>query len=154
MEGADTRRGSAPAEPEGAGGSGAGSHRAAAPSPLTPARAGMGCAPASADAPSPAPRAEVSLEREGVRWVVRALGQGGSPKAPLLLVGFFHPDDSQQHRREALIVGRAVEHLTELQIEAAWQAGGPPVPTDTRRPFFPEIAARGAQEGQERELRG
>jgi hypothetical protein len=98
-------------------------------------------------AESAAPAPETICDAEGVRWVVRALGHSGSSRAPLLLLGFFHPDDPGEHRRESLVVARALEHLTELQLEAAWRAGGPPVQPGTRRPFFPEIVARGGKEG-------
>jgi hypothetical protein len=32
-------------------------------------------------------------------------------------------------------------------LEAAWRASGPYAPAGTRRPFFPEIAARGLKDG-------
>jgi hypothetical protein len=44
-------------------------------------------------------------------------------------------------------VARALEHITQFQLEEGWRCGGPSTPPGTRRPFFAEIADRGAKEG-------
>jgi hypothetical protein len=106
--------------------------------------------PVTAAAPgaaAPVPHPDGALEVDGVRWAVRELGRAGSPKIPLLLLGFFHPDEPEEPRREALVAARGLEGLTELELEAAWRAGRAHVRAGTRRPFFPEITARGGKEG-------
>lgn len=118
--------------------------RGVAPKPV---RAAMGDVPAPAEEVSARPAPEVVLEADDARWVVRELGRAGSSKAPFLLVGFFLPGEADEPRREAWVVAKGLEQLTELQLEAAWRSGGPSVPPGTRRPFFPEIADRGAKDG-------
>ena len=107
----------------------------------------MGTGSGAGDQATDRPAPELLLDADGVAWVVRELGRSGSSKAPLLLVGFFHPEAPGEPRREAWVVARALEHLTQLQLEEAWRSGGPSTPPGTRRPFFPEIADRGAREG-------
>lgn len=126
--------------------------RGAAPTIPTPVRAALGGAPhasseaAIRDAASPP---EAPLEVEGVRWTVRVLGRSGAGAArtPLLLLGFFHPDDPGAPRREAWAVARGLGALTQLQLEDAWRAGTTPSSGGERKPFFPEITTRGAKEG-------
>jgi hypothetical protein len=119
------------------------------PAPVAPrpVRAAMGNVPALAEEVSDRPGPEVFLEADGVRWVVRELGRSGSSQAPLLLVGFYHPEAPGEPRREAWVVARELEHLTQLQLEEARRSGGPSVSPGTRRPFFPGIADRSAKEG-------
>ena len=140
MEGAD-RTGAATAAGKGQ------AERGSALSPPTPVRAVMGPASTPAEEVAAPPPPDVHVAVDGVRWAVRTLGRSGTASAPLLLLGFFHPDDPPEPRREALVVARRLEELTELQLEAAWRASGPYVPPGTRRPFFPEIAARGVKDG-------
>ena len=121
----------------------------APPSPPTPVRSAM-AAPPSPEAARQA-REEAVLEADGTRWAVRVLGRSSSGSAsaaaPLLLLGFFHPEDPDLPRKEALVVARALTQLTELQLEAAWRAGQTPQPPGTRKPIFPEIAAKGGKDG-------
>ncbi|MHB1193283.1 MAG: hypothetical protein ACYC6F_09570 [Longimicrobiales bacterium] len=126
-----------------------GSESKCLPAPVapTPVRAAMVPATAAPPEATERPAPDVLLEADGVRWVVRELGRSGSSKAPLLLVGFFHPEGPGEPRREAWVVARALEHITQLQLEEAWRSGGPSTPPGTRRPFFAEIADRSAKEG-------
>lgn len=124
--------------------------RRGTPPPPLPVRSTMSAPPSPQQAgavQAPTPHVRVELEMEGVRWVVRELGRSGSPRAPLLLLGFFHPDDPEEPRREALVTARGLDGLTELQVEAAWRASIGHVRAGTRRPFFPEVTARGARDG-------
>jgi hypothetical protein len=137
MDGADIA-GAAPGEEEGA-----------PPSPPTPVRSAM-AAPPSPEAARQA-SGGVVLEADGIRWAVRVLGRSSSGSAsaaaPLLLLGFFHPEDAALPTREALVVARALAQLTELQLDAAWRTGQPPQPPGTRKPIFPEITAKGGKDG-------
>ncbi|HSW28033.1 MAG TPA: hypothetical protein VLH75_00950 [Longimicrobiales bacterium] len=99
--------------------------------------------PEATDRPAP----ELFLEADGVRWAVRELGRSRSSHATLVLVGFFHPEEAGEPRREAWMVARSLEHVTHLQLEEAWRSGGPFTPPGARKPFFPEIADRGGKEG-------
>lgn len=94
---------------------------------------------------------EAQLEVDGEHWTVRVLGRSvaGPVSAPLpfLLLGFFAADEPSTLRREALLVGRSLSDLTELEILAAWHSGRPPRPPGERPPFFPEIAGKGGKEG-------
>jgi hypothetical protein len=126
----------------------------APPAAPTPVRAALAsAAPASAPAAhAPCQESappEATFEVEGARWVVRVLGRSGAGAAntPLLLLGFFRPDDPSAPQREAWAVARNLEALTELHLESAWRAGTPTAPAGERKPFFPEIAGRGAKEG-------
>lgn len=119
--------------------------RGVAPKPV---RAAMGSAPTPPEEVSPRPiPTEATVEVDGARWVIRELGRSGSSSASLLLVGFFHPEETDGPRREAWVVAKGLEQLTELQLEAAWRSGRPFVPPGTRRPFFPEIADRSSKDG-------
>ncbi len=129
------------------GADGNGAERVAPPSGPRPARLAMGAAPAPAAGAEPAPAQEASLEMDGVRWAIRVLGRAGSSKARLLLLGFFHPEAPAEARREAVVLGRGLDALTELQMEAAFRSSVPHVPSGTRRPFFAEIASRGLKDG-------
>ena len=118
-------------------------------SPPTPVRAAMG-----ASAPPEAARPvgeEAALDADGVCWAVRVLGRSSAGSAaaaaPLLLLGFFHPEDGALPRKEALVVARSLNLLTELQLELAWRTAQAPQPTGTRKRIFPEIAAKGGKEG-------
>lgn len=120
----------------------------------TPVRAALASAAPASAAPAQAPGQkaappEATFEIEGVRWVVRLLGRSGAGAAntPLLLLGFFHPDDALTARREAWAVARDLDALSDLQLESAWRAGTPAASGGERKAFFPEIAARGAKEG-------
>jgi len=110
----------------------------------------MPAAPAASAAASP-PQADVELEAGGERWIVRVLGRSTSGPAsaamPFLLLGFFGADAPSEPRREALVVGRDLAELTQLELLAAWQSGRAPRPPGERRPFFPEIAGKGGKEG-------
>lgn len=121
----------------------------AQPSPPTPVRAVMAASPPPGAARQEG--GEATVEADGVRWAVRVLGRSwagsASAAAHLLLVGFFHPEDAAVPRREALVVARSLTQLTELQLEAAWRTAQAPQPADTRKPLFPEIAAKGGKEG-------
>lgn len=94
---------------------------------------------------------EAQLEVDGERWTVRVLGcsVAGPASAPLpfLLLGFFSADEPSAPRREALLVGRSLSDLTELELLAAWHSGRPPRPAGERPPFFPEISSKGGKEG-------
>ena len=117
-----------------------------APSPLMPARSSTVAAHAPGEGAGVARTWEAAVEVEGVRWVVRALGRAGCGRAPLLLLGFFDPLDPREPRREALVIARSLDGLTELQLEAALRSGIPALPAGARKPFFPEIAARGVKD--------
>lgn len=121
----------------------------AQPSPPTPVRSVMAASPPP-EAAWPAGE-ETVLEADGVNWTVRVLGRSlagsASAAAHLLLVGFFHPEDAALPRREALVVARSLAQLTELQLEAAWKTAQAPQAAGTRKPIFPEIAAKGGKEG-------
>ncbi len=121
--------------------------RPPAPVPLKPARAAMSDVSAPAREASDRPAPEVLLEVDGVQWVVRELGCSRSSNVLLILVGFFHPEETGEARREAWVVARGLEQLTELQLEAVWRSSGPSVSLGARRLFFPEIANRGAKDG-------
>ena len=122
--------------------------QATAPSPPTPVRSALGPTAAAAHrTAAPAMSAEVCLEVEGDRWMVRELGRSGSLKAPLVLLGFFRPDAPEEPSREAMVAARAVGDLSELQLEAAWRASIAHVRAGTRRPFFAEISGRGGKDG-------
>jgi len=113
--------------------------RAAAPAAATPSE------------PVRASAADVELEADGERWTVRVIGRSVSGPAsapmPFLLLGFFHTDEPSAPRREALLVGRDLTDLTELELLAAWHSGRSPRPPGERRPFFPEVAGKGGKEG-------
>ncbi|NJD17746.1 MAG: hypothetical protein FIA95_00450 [Gemmatimonadetes bacterium] len=84
---------------------------------------------------------DLLLAGDGLRAISRLLEDAGG-----LLLGFFDPLDPREPRREALVVARSLDGLTELQLDAAWRAGVPAVPAGQRKPFFPEIGARGVKD--------
>lgn len=87
-----------------------------------------------------------ALMLDGEEWTVRIRGQGragaASGPTPLLLIGFFRDADAEQPEREALVVGRSLEALSERQLERAFTVARPPGRA-AAKDFFPEAAARG-----------
>jgi len=146
MDAADT----AGPPPGGTPGQADAGRRDAPAAPPTPVRAAPPVAAAPSE-PARASAADVELEAGGERWTVRVIGRSVSGPAlapmPFLLLGFFLADEPAAPRREALLVGRDLADLTDLELLAAWHSGRSPRPAGERRPFFPEIAGKGGKEG-------
>ena len=118
------------------------------PSKPTPARPG-GSKPIPArgledDGPSAVVESDVSdvyVEVAGQRWTVRVLGRSGRTSvgaAPLLLIGFWNAQDEDAEPLEALVAARALEGLSEEQLESALLTASKPPDPARKRSFFPD----------------
>ena len=84
-------------------------------------------------------------------WTVRVGGMSRSgaalAAAPILLVLFERAGGGDEARREAWVVGRSLEDLTELQMEAALRRSTPAQSEWSRKPIFPESGSRSGKDG-------
>ena len=142
-----------PAGPEGRGegaGGTEGPSTGSAPIPAarpTPVRQAMD---SSDSPPADATPAEASLEIDGMTVVARLAGRarvgGVSGGAPLLLIR-FRREGEDAVRREALIVARDLDEITEGRLRAAYRDGRPPA-SGPRGPIFEEVAGRRSRGGR------
>lgn len=120
---------------------------AAAGGAPVPVRSLMAASTPAPETPAPEPPRERVIEVEGRALAVRVLGKAfAGPAAapvPLLVLGYFLDGDGASPWREVLVPGRALDDLTSDDLIDGLARARPPVPPDSRAPFFPEIVAKG-----------